>query len=344
MGHKGARLSTKISLAGRYLVLRARRQRRIRVSRQCDAIACTVSKQLKAKDAVVGAEGHGLEDLKQPAHRCGRASRRPTVEPRARKEVDVSIEVARAEPLQRHPPDASHGVNPQGGPTQSHGAAFLDKEAPELLPRSTVTTARSLLKAPIKKRHRPTPRPAAEQQQLQCREALTGDRCQKHPASSGKGLEDTIAKTNLEAAARSCVSSACATSAASSSSTPSTAHAKTRWCWRRWRPTRSDRTKTYVVETLAPRPHRGVTHQRTARACAFPGLPRQDEEKPMALNVPSAACAPSAPHKSAANNWSRVNGAVAERLSGDHVLEKEVPAGACLSKAAGLRWRTSSAC
>jgi len=72
MGHKGARLSTKISLAGRYLVYVpggsgvgvSRRLKQSERERLRD-----ISKELKPKDAglIVRtiAEGHGLEDLRR---------------------------------------------------------------------------------------------------------------------------------------------------------------------------------------------------------------------------------------------------------------------------------------
>ncbi len=144
MGHKGARLSTKISLAGRYLVYVpggsgvgvSRRLKQSERERLRD-----ISKELKPKDAglIVRtiAEGHGLEDLKRDMRYLSRLWSRlkkkaETVKAPGlvHKEVDISLEVTRdlfndtCESLIVDDPKRHKAI-----------LSFLDKEAPELLPK-----------------------------------------------------------------------------------------------------------------------------------------------------------------------------------------------------------------
>ena len=216
MGHKGARLSTKISLAGRYLVYVpggsgvgvSRRLRQGERERLRD-----ISKELKPKDAglIVRtiAEGHGLEDLKRDLRYLSRLWSRlkkkaETVKAPGlvHKEVDISLEVTRdlfnetCESLIVDDPKRHKAI-----------VSFLDKEAPELLPKVHLHTGEEPLFSAYgieeqiaKALERRVPLPSGGNLMIDHAEALTVIDVNTGRFTRGKGLEDTITKTNLEAA------------------------------------------------------------------------------------------------------------------------------------------------
>ena len=216
MGSKGARLSTKISLAGRYLVYVpggsgvgiSRRLRQVERDRLRE-----VAKQLKPKNAglIVRtiAEGHGLEDLQRDMRYLSRLWSRlkkkaETVKAPGlvHKEVDISIEVARdlfndtCESLIVDDPKRHKAV-----------LAFLDKEAPELLPKVHQHTgseplfeAYGIEEQIARALERRVPLPSGGNLVIDHAEALTVIDVNTGRFAGGKGLEETITHTNLEAA------------------------------------------------------------------------------------------------------------------------------------------------
>jgi ribonuclease G len=216
MGSKGARLSTKVSLAGRYLVYVpggsgvgiSRRLGQSERDRLRD-----ISKELKPKNAglIVRtiAEGHGLEDLKRDLRYLSRLWSRlkkkaETVKAPGlvHKEVDISIEVARdlfndtCESLVVDDPKRHKAI-----------VGFLDKEAPELLPKVHQHTGEAPLfeaygieEQIAQALERRVPLPSGGNMVIDHAEALTVIDVNTGRFTRGKGLEDTITKTNLEAA------------------------------------------------------------------------------------------------------------------------------------------------
>ena len=352
MGHKGARLSTKISLAGRYLVYVpggsgvgvSRRLREPERDRLRD-----VSKQLKAKDAGIIvrtiAEGHGLEDLKRDLQYLSRLWSRlkkkaETVKAPGlvHKEVDISIEVARdlfndtCESLVVDDPKRHKAI-----------VAFLDKEAPELLPKvhrhdgeEPLFEAYGIEEQIAQALERRVPLPSGGNLVIDHAEALTVIDVNTGRFTRGKGLEDTITKTNLEAA-REVVRQLRLRDIGGIIIIDAIdmAHAKNREMVLATLEAEleTDRTKTYVVE-LSPLGLIEMTRQNTTdgargiltRTCpACLGKARVMSDETMALNVERRVRALA--RKSQAKAWLiEVNGAVAERLSGDRLkrLEKEV--------------------
>ena len=255
MGHKGARLSTKISLAGRYLVYVpggsgvgvSRRLRQGERERLRD-----VSKELKPKNAglIVRtiAEGHGLEDLRRDmrylSRLWSRLKKKAETVPApglVHKEVDISLEVTRdlfndtCESLIVDDPKRHKAI-----------LSFLDKEAPELLPKVHLHTGEEPLfeaygieEQIVKALERRVPLPSGGNLVIDHAEALTGDRREHRAASPAARASRTPSpRPTSRPPVRSCASCVCATSAASSSSTSSTWRTPrtARWCWRRWRP------------------------------------------------------------------------------------------------------------
>jgi ribonuclease G len=351
MGSKGARLSTKISLAGRYLVYVpggsgvgvSRRLGQSERDRLRD-----ISKELKPKDAglIVRtiAEGHGLEDLKRDLRylarlwsRLKKKSETVKAPGLVHKEVDISIEVARdlfndtcesliVDDVKRHKAIVS----------------FLDKEAPELLPKvHQHTGAEPLFEAYgiedqiAKALERRVPLPSGGNLVIDHAEALTVIDVNTGRFTRGKGLEDTITKTNLEAAHEVVrqlrlrdiggiiiIDFIDMAHAANREMVLATLEAQLE----------TDRTKTYVVE-LSPLGLVEMTRQNTTdgargiltRSCPVcAGKARVFSDETMALNVERRVRALA--RKSQAKAWLiEINGGVAERLIGQRLkkLEKQ---------------------
>ena len=352
MGHKGARLSTKISLAGRYLVYVpggsgvgvSRRLRQGERERLRD-----ISKELKPKDAglIVRtiAEGHGLEDLKRDLRYLSRLWSRlkkkaETVKAPGlvHKEVDISLEVTRdlfndtCESLIVDDPKRHKAI-----------LSFLDKEAPELLPKVHLHTGEEPLFAAYgieeqiaKALERRVPLPSGGNLVIDHAEALTVIDVNTGRFTRGKGLEDTITKTNLEAA-REVVRQLRLRDIGGIIIIDAIdmAHAKNREMVLATLEAEleTDRTKTYVVE-LSPLGLIEMTRQNTTdgargiltRACpTCSGKARVLSEETMALSVERRVRALA--RKSQAKAWLiEVNGAVAERLTGARLkrLEKQI--------------------
>ncbi|MEI6726393.1 MAG: Rne/Rng family ribonuclease, partial [Actinomycetes bacterium] len=364
MGHKGARLSTKISLAGRYLVYvpggsGVGVSRRLRESER-DRLR-DVSKQLKAKDAGIIvrtiAEGHGLEDLKRDLQYLSRLWSRlkkkaETVKAPGlvHKEVDISIEVARdlfndtCESLIVDDPKRHKAI-----------VAFLDKEAPELLPKvhrhdgeEPLFEAYGIEEQIAQALERRVPLPSGGNLVIDHAEALTVIDVNTGRFTRGKGLEDTITKTNLEAA-REVVRQLRLRDIGGIIIIDAIdmAHAKNREMVLATLEAEleTDRTKTYVVE-LSPLGLIEMTRQNTTdgargiltRTCpTCLGKARVMSDETMALNVERRVRALA--RKSQAKAWLiEVNGAVAERISGDRLkrLEKEVGRRVFFEGSAGL--------
>jgi len=364
MGHKGARLSTKISLAGRYLVYvpggsGVGVSRRLRESER-DRLR-DVSKQLKAKDAGIIvrtiAEGHGLEDLKRDLQYLSRLWSRlkkkaETVKAPGlvHKEVDISIEVARdlfndtCESLIVDDPKRHKAI-----------VAFLEKEAPELLPKvhrhdgeEPLFEAYGIEEQIAQALERRVPLPSGGNLVIDHAEALTVIDVNTGRFTRGKGLEDTITKTNLEAA-REVVRQLRLRDIGGIIIIDAIdmAHAKNREMVLATLEAEleTDRTKTYVVE-LSPLGLIEMTRQNTTdgargiltRTCpTCLGKARVMSDETMALNVERRVRALA--RKSQAKAWLiEVNGAVAERISGDRLkrLEKEVGRRVFFEGSAGL--------
>ena len=352
MGHKGARLSTKISLAGRYLVYVpggsgvgvSRRLGQGERERLRD-----ISKELKPKDAglIVRtiAEGHGLEDLKRDLRYLSRLWSRlkkkaETVKAPGlvHKEVDISLEVTRdlfndtCESLIVDDPKRHKAI-----------LSFLDKEAPELLPKVHLHTGEEPLFSAYgiedqiaKALERRVPLPSGGNLVIDHAEALTVIDVNTGRFTRGKGLEDTITKTNLEAA-REVVRQLRLRDIGGIIIIDAIdmAHAKNREMVLATLEAEleTDRTKTYVVE-LSPLGLIEMTRQNTTdgargiltRACpTCSGKARVLSDETMALSVERRVR--TLARKSRAKAWLiEVNAAVAERLSGARLkrLEKQV--------------------
>jgi ribonuclease G len=216
MGSKGARLSTKISLAGRYLVYVpggsgvgiSRRLRQGERDRLRD-----LAKDLKAKNAGIIvrtiAEGRGLDELKRDLLYLSRLWARLKKKAESvkapglvHKEVDISIEVARdlfnetCESLIVDDPKRHKAL-----------VAFLEKEAPELLPKVHAHTGEEPLfeaygieEQISRALERRVPLASGGNLVIDHAEALTVIDVNTGRFAGGKGLEETITHTNLEAA------------------------------------------------------------------------------------------------------------------------------------------------
>ena len=351
MGHKGARLSTKISLAGRYLVYVpggsgvgvSRRLKQSERERLRD-----ISKELKPKDAglIVRtiAEGHGLEDLRRDMRYLSRLWSRlkkkaETVKAPGlvHKEVDISLEVTRD--LFN---DTCESLIVDDAKRHKAILSFLDKEAPELLPKVHLHTGEEPLFAAYgieeqiaKALERRVPLPSGGNLMIDHAEALTVIDVNTGRFTRGKGLEDTITKTNLEAA-REVVLQLRLRDIGGIIIIDfiDMAHAKNREMVLATLEAEleTDRTKTYVVE-LSPLGLVEMTRQNTTdgargiltRACpTCQGKARVLSEETMALSVERRVRALA--RKSQAKAWLvEVNAAVAERLSGARLkrLEKQ---------------------
>ena len=364
MGSKGARLSTKVSLAGRYLVYVpggsgagvSRRLGQAERERLRD-----VSRELKPKNAglIVRtiAEGHGLEDLKRDLRYLSRLWSRlkkkaETVKAPGlvHKEVDISIEVARdlfndtCESLIVDDPKRHKAI-----------VSFLDKEAPELLPRVHQHTgdeplfeAYGIEDQIAKALERRVPLPSGGNLVIDHAEALTVIDVNTGRFTRGKGLEDTITKTNLEAA-REVVRQLRLRDIGGIIIIDfiDMAHAKNREMVLATLEAEleTDRTKTYVVE-LSPLGLVEMTRQNTTdgargiltRTCpACLGKARVTSDETMALNVERRVR--TLARRSAVQAWLiEVSGGVAERLGGERLrkLEKQVGRRVFFEGGAGL--------
>jgi ribonuclease G len=364
MGSKGARLSTKISLAGRYLVYVpggsgagvSRRLGQAERERLRD-----ISRELKPKNAglIVRtiAEGHGLEDLKRDLRYLSRLWSRlkkkaETVKAPGlvHKEVDISIEVARdlfndtCESLIVDDPKRHKAI-----------VSFLDKEAPELLPKVHQHTgdeplfeAYGIEDEIAKALERRVPLPSGGNLVIDHAEALTVIDVNTGRFTRGKGLEDTITKTNLEAAREVvCQLRLRDIGGIIIIDFIDMAHAKNREMVLATLEAEleTDRTKTYVVE-LSPLGLVEMTRQNTTdgargiltRTCpACQGKARVMSDETMALNVERRVR--SLARRSQAQAWLiEVSGSVAERLSADRLkkLEKQIGRRVFLEGGAGL--------
>jgi len=364
MGHKGARLSTKISLAGRYLVYVpggsgagvSRRLGQAERERLRD-----ISRELKPKNAglIVRtiAEGHGLEDLKRDLTYLSRLWSRlkkkaETVKAPGlvHKEVDISIEVARdlfndtCENLIIDDPKRHKAI-----------VSFLEKEAPELLPKVLQHTGEEPLFEAYgiedqiaKALERKVPLPSGGNLVIDHAEALTVIDVNTGRFTRGKGLEDTITKTNLEAA-REVVRQLRLRDIGGIIIIDfiDMAHAKNREMVLATLEAEleTDRTKTYVVE-LSPLGLVEMTRQNTTdgargiltRTCpACLGKARVMSDETMTLNVERRVR--SLARRSLAKAWLiEVSGGVAERLAGERLkkLEKQVGRRVFFEGGAGL--------
>ncbi len=349
MGHKGARLSTKISLAGRYLVYVpggsgvgvSRRLKQGERERLRD-----ISKELKPKNAglIVRtiAEGHGLEDLRRDMRYLSRLWSRLKKKAEGvkapglvHKEVDISLEVTRdlfndtCESLIVDDPKRHKAI-----------VSFLDKEAPELLPKvhlhtgeEPLFTAYAIEEQITKALERRVPLPSGGNLMIDHAEALTVIDVNTGRFTRGKGLEDTITKTNLEAA-REVVRQLRLRDIGGIIIIDfiDMAHAKNREMVLATLEAEleTDRTKTYVVE-LSPLGLVEMTRQNTTdgargiltRACPVcQGKARVLSDETMALSVERRVRALA--RKSQAKAWLiEVNGAVADRLSGARLKRLE---------------------
>jgi len=364
MGSKGARLSTKVSLAGRYLVYVpggsgagvSRRLGQAERERLRD-----ISRELKPKNAglIVRtiAEGHGLEDLKRDLQYLSRLWSRLKKKAESvkapglvHKEVDISIEVARdlfndtCESLIVDDPKRHKAI-----------VAFLDKEAPELLPKVHQHTgdeplfeAYGIEDQIAKALERRVPLPSGGNLVIDHAEALTVIDVNTGRFTRGKGLEDTITKTNLEAA-REVVRQLRLRDIGGIIIIDfiDMAHAKNREMVLATLEAEleTDRTKTYVVE-LSPLGLVEMTRQNTTdgargiltRTCpTCLGKARVMSDETMALNVERRVR--TLARRSPAKAWLiEVSGGVAERLSGERLkkLEKQVGRRVFFEGGAGL--------
>ncbi len=351
MGHKGARLSTKISLAGRYLVYvpggsgvgvsrRLRRSERERLRE--------ISKQLRPRNAGLIirtlAEGHGLEDLRRDMRSLSRRWSRlkkkaETVKAPGLvyKEVDISIEAARD--LFN---DTCESLIVDDAKRHRAILALLNREAPELASRVQLYDGT----APLFEAHgiedqiaraleRRVALPSGGNLVIDHAEALTVIDVNSGRFTRGKGLEDTITKTNLEAAREVVrqlrlrdiggiiiIDFIDMAYVKNREMVLATLEAELE----------TDRTKTYVVE-LSPLGLVEMTRQNTTdgargimtRTCpACQGKARVLSEETVALNVERRLRGLA--RRSQAKAWLiEVNAGVAERLSGDRLkrLEKQ---------------------
>jgi len=216
MGSKGARLTTRMSLAGRYVVYvpggsgvgvsrRLAQQERDRLRDIC--------RELKAKDAGVivrtVAEGKGLEELRRDlqylarlwARIRGKAEKTPAPG-LVHEEVDISLAVARDlfdESVTRFVVDSAK--------LRKALLAYLGRVAPELVDRVELYQGEEALfdEYGIEEQlertlARRVPLPSGGNIMIDHAEALTVIDVNSGRYTGGSGLEDTITRTNLEAA------------------------------------------------------------------------------------------------------------------------------------------------
>ena len=349
MGHKGARLSTKISLAGRYLVYVpggsgvgvSRRLKQSERERLRD-----VSRQLKPKDAGLIirtiAEGHGLEDLKRDMQYLSRLWSRlkkkaETVQAPGlvHKEVDISLEVTRDLFNQ-----TCESLIVDDAKRHKAVLSFLKKEAPELLPKvhlhtgdEPLFTAYGIEEQISRALERRVPLQSGGNLMIDHAEALTVIDVNTGRFTRGRGLEDTITKTNIEAAKEVVrqlrlrdiggiiiIDFIDMAHARNRELVLATLEAELE----------TDRTKTYVVE-LSPLGLVEMTRQNTTdgargimtRSCpTCQGKGRALSEETMALSVERRVRALA--RKSQAKAWLiEVNGGVADRLRGSRLKKLE---------------------
>ncbi len=351
MGSKGARLTTKISLAGRYLVY-VPGGSGVGVSRRLpqgerDRLR-EISKKLRPRNAGLIirtlAEGHDLEDLRRDMRYLSRLWSRlkkkaETVKAPGlvHKEVDISIEATRdlfndtCESLVVDDPKRHKAI-----------VAFLDKEAPELLPRvraydgaEPLFEAYKIEEQIARALERRVPLPSGGNLMIDHAEALTVIDVNTGRFTRGKGLEDTITKTNLEAA-REVVRQLRLRDIGGIIIIDfiDMAHVKNREMVLATLEAEleTDRTKTYVVE-LSPLGLVEMTRQNTTdgargimtRTCpSCLGKARVLSAETMALSVERRLR--NLARRSQAKSWLiEINGDVVERLSGDRLkrLEKQ---------------------
>ncbi len=320
-----------------------------------------ISRELKPKNAglIVRtiAEGHDLEDLKRDLRYLSRLWSRlkkkaETVKAPGlvHKEVDISLEVTRdlfndtCESLIVDDPKRHKAI-----------VAFLDKEAPELLPKVHLHTgdeplfeAYGVEDEIAKALERRVPLPSGGNLVIDHAEALTVIDVNTGRFTRGKGLEDTITKTNLEAA-REVVRQLRLRDIGGIIIIDfiDMAHAKNREMVLATLEAEleTDRTKTYVVE-LSPLGLVEMTRQNTTdgargiltRTCpACQGKARVMSDETMALNVERRVR--SLARRSQAQAWLiEVSGSVAERLSADRLkkLEKQIGRRVFFEGGAGL--------
>ena len=216
MGSKGARLTTQISLAGRYVVYvpggsgvgvsrRLPQGERDRLRELCQ--------DLKTKNAGLivrtAAEGEGLEAVKRDVRflsrlwsRLKKKAENAPVPGLVHKEVDIALEVTRDlfnESVESLVVDTEK--------RRKDVVSFLDKVAPELVDRVRLHTGQEPLfeaygieQQISKALERRVPLPSGGNIVIDHAEALTVIDVNSGRYTSGKGLEDTILRTNLEAA------------------------------------------------------------------------------------------------------------------------------------------------
>jgi ribonuclease G len=216
MGSKGARLTMHISLAGRYVVYvpggsgvgvsrRLGQAERERLRELC--------KELRVKSAGLivrtAAEGEGLEEIRRDVRvlsrlwsRLKKKAETAPIPGLIHKEVDISLEVTRDlfnESVESLIVDDE----------KRHKAivSFLDKVAPELVPRvrlhrgaEPLFEAYGIEQQISRALERRVPLPSGGNIVIDHAEALTVIDVNSGRYTSGKGLEDTILRTNLEAA------------------------------------------------------------------------------------------------------------------------------------------------
>jgi ribonuclease G len=303
------------------------------------------------------AEGHGLEDLKRDLQYLSRLWSRLKKKAESvkapglvHKEVDISIEVARdlfndtCESLIVDDPKRHKAI-----------VAFLDKEAPELLPKVHLHTGEEPLFEAYgiedqiaKALERRVPLPSGGNLVIDHAEALTVIDVNTGRFTRGKGLEDTITKTNLEAA-REVVRQLRLRDIGGIIIIDfiDMAHAKNREMVLATLEAEleTDRTKTYVVE-LSPLGLVEMTRQNTTdgargiltRTCpTCLGKARVMSDETMALHVERRVR--TLARRSPAKAWLiEVSGGVAERLSGERLkkLEKQVGRRVFFEGGAGL--------
>jgi ribonuclease G len=352
MGSKGARLTMHISLAGRYVVYvpggsgvgvsrRLGQGERDRLRELC--------KELRVKNAGLivrtAAEGEGLEEIRRDVRflsrlwsRLKKKAETAPIPGVVHKEVDIALEVTRDlfnESVESLIVDDEKRLKTI--------VAFLEKVAPELVARVRLHTgAEPLFEAyGIEQQisralERRVPLPSGGNIVIDHAEALTVIDVNSGRYTSGRGLEDTILRTNLEAA-REVVRQLRLRDIGGIIIIDfiDMAHAKNREMVLATLEAEleTDRTKTYVVE-LSPLGLVEMTRQNTTdgargiltRACpTCQGKARVLSEETMALSVERRVRALA--RKSQAKAWLiEINAAVAERLSGARLkrLEKQI--------------------
>jgi ribonuclease G len=351
MGSKGARLNTKISLAGRYLVYVPNGSgvgvsRRLRPGER-DRLR-DICKELKVKNAglIVRtiAEGHDFEDLKRDLSflsrlwtRLKKKAETVSAPGLVHKEADVSLEVARD--LFN---DSVETMVVDDAKRHKALLSFLTKVAPELVPKvqkyegeEPLFEAYGVEEQIARALERRVLLPSGGNLVIDHAEALTVIDVNTGRFTRGKGLEDTITKTNLEAA-REAVRQLRLRDIGGIIIIDfiDMAHAKNRETVLETLEAEleMDRTKTYVVE-LSPLGLVEMTRQNTTdgargiltRPCpTCLGKARVPSEETMALSAERRVRALA--RKSQAKAWLiEVNAGVAERLSGDRLkrLEKQ---------------------